>query len=156
MNYIIITSNPLDGFNFVGSFVDITSALNFARREYGDDNWWVKDLIVPEENTSRPDSVPKSSIWQLTLSAYMKDKKIVYKDGNCRNYNINNLELVPINKVPEINTSLDRMAYEDLPDIHSDIDDEQDFADRESYASSLPGIEDYHRMDGVSEEDLPL
>jgi|HubBroStandDraft_3_1064219.scaffolds.fasta_scaffold568958_2 hypothetical protein len=159
MNYIIIIGTPIEGLNFIGPFDNITPALNYARKEYGDDSWWIKELVEPGENT-RPNSTADPKLTDLcdTVYDYIKDKMVIYKDGNSKNYDIANLELVPI---PEINTSIERMQYEDelkrYEDKINNISDEENFADRESYASSvLPGIEDHDILDRINEEDLPL
>jgi hypothetical protein len=49
MNYIIVIGNPVDGFNYVGPFLDRDEAVHYAEEEnqcVGVD-WWIAEMYYP-------------------------------------------------------------------------------------------------------------
>lgn len=50
MKTILVTGNPVDGFQFVGPFEDSDDAVRYAEdEEHRDTEWWLGDLESPEE-----------------------------------------------------------------------------------------------------------
>jgi len=49
MNYIIIVGTPVDGFKYVGPFVDRDEAVHYAEVEARgfDADWWIAELVWP-------------------------------------------------------------------------------------------------------------
>ena len=111
MNYICITGNPIKGFQFHGPFPSDHAAVDWAEKEMGlDIDWYISVLRKPATALSAEDKQLVQSI-----STHYDWSQIRHKDGNPRNYDIDNLEIV---RLPE-----------------------EISADSESYAASLPGIE---------------
>ncbi len=48
--YILITGNPVDGFHFVGPFLEINDANEHAEIFYKNNEWWIAHLKKPEED----------------------------------------------------------------------------------------------------------
>lgn len=123
MNYICITGNPVKGFQFHGPFPSDHAAVDWAEKEMGlDIDWYVSVLRKPSAALS-----DKDKILAEKFSHYWDNKEIHYKDGNPKNYNIDNLEVVEIKPFDQANS---------VALIDGEIS-----ADNESYAASmLPGI----------------
>jgi hypothetical protein len=49
MNYIIVCGNPVDGFDYVGPFVDRDEATHYAEVENQriGTYWWIAELVWP-------------------------------------------------------------------------------------------------------------
>jgi hypothetical protein len=116
LNYICITGNPISGFQFHGPFSSDHAAVDWAEKERRFEiDWHVSVLRKPSAALSAEDRVLVG-----VVADYFADKEIHHKDGDARNYDINNLEVIK------------SKSYLDLG---------QDSADSDSFASSLPGIE---------------
>lgn len=42
--FLVITGNPVDGFNYYGPFVERIDALEYVSAQYGDVEWWISKL----------------------------------------------------------------------------------------------------------------
>lgn len=51
MSYIICFGNPLDGFEYIGTFYDVESANCYANRHLQEFDWWIILLQEPAENS---------------------------------------------------------------------------------------------------------
>lgn len=47
--HFIITGNPVDGFQFIGTFADHGDAVDFAEKHCTRDAWWIAELNSIEE-----------------------------------------------------------------------------------------------------------
>lgn len=47
MTYLVVTGNPVDGFEYYGPFISYESALRFAEAQFKHDVWWIPDLNPP-------------------------------------------------------------------------------------------------------------
>jgi hypothetical protein len=163
MKYIVIIGSPISRFEYIGPFDDVTSALNFARKKYGDNHWWIEEIKDPNDNTSIRSEMTTALRWTAEgedkglckiVEDYLAGKKIRHKDGNPRNYSLENLELVPIkdshfevHDIPEQTQRLDwwiehqKIMREIQRNDYDEFENDIDTADTDSYASSLPGID---------------
>ena len=47
--YIIVVGNPIDGTNMFGPFNTSEDALWYGENNYVDEDWWMVELITPED-----------------------------------------------------------------------------------------------------------
>jgi hypothetical protein len=180
MKYILITGDPVEGFEYEGPYDDERELIRLAKNELGpDESWWIAPIREPEENTSttsrtNPAAMSDKELCKVILDSF-EGKEIRHKDGNPRNYSIENLELVPIKDssfeifdIPEQTQRLDwwtehqrierEIAQSDKEKLDTKLDilESIDTADTDSFVSSLPGIDYHDIMDQIDEEDIPL
>lgn len=48
MSFIVITGNPVDGFQYYGRFSDEPTAIDWADENLSEEDWWVAELINPD------------------------------------------------------------------------------------------------------------
>lgn len=48
MSFIVITGNPVDGFQYYGRFSDEPAAIDWADENLSEEDWWIAELINPD------------------------------------------------------------------------------------------------------------
>jgi hypothetical protein len=116
MSFIIITGDPLKGFNFTGPFLTEGEAIDYAERDRKLDYsfWQCTGLLAPNPAESNI-SISDAHLINY-LSRSMKDKVLIHKDGDCHNYDITNLTLVSKEDPFEL------VSQETLDEIREELD----------------------------------
>lgn len=47
MRALVITGNPVDGFEYIGPFDDTETAVEWCQDMFDDEDWWVTELTSP-------------------------------------------------------------------------------------------------------------
>ena len=145
MKHILVLGDPITGFKYRGPFSSDEAALKYAEYDRGlDIDFWIAPIYEPGEiesiNSGEISAEEKSDKEDdealiIKLANFYKDKIIRHKDGNIRNYDISNLEIVTKKTLTVL------PSYEEI------------IAEEESENKSLPGIEQ-NTIDDL--EDIPF